>query len=315
MSQLDNAPSLSERNAPRIPRRFFLKQIIRKLFFEDWLVKLVALGVTLALWLGVTGLSTPTTTRLSGIPLSLRFTSDTEVTNSPITEIDVIISGDNRKIAQINRNDLVASVDLTDVVPGDRVIPLTADNVRLELPLGVRLDEITPGRMVVRLEAVEEKEVAVKIEVSGKPPDGYEVYSQTANPARVRVRGPLSLTKTLSQVATEKVDLDGKNADFTARQTPLTAPNAKLTLLETAVDVSIKIGERRVEKTLVVPVNDGSGKRVSVTLFGGRTVLNDLTPEEIQVEIVKNDAGVDTPQITLPSELQQSVEVRKSKIL
>ena len=32
-----------------------------------------AFAVTLALWLGVTGLSTPTTTRLTGIPLSLRF--------------------------------------------------------------------------------------------------------------------------------------------------------------------------------------------------------------------------------------------------
>jgi hypothetical protein len=56
----------------------FFKHIIRKVFFEDWLIKLVALGVTFALWLGVTGLSTPTTTRLTGIPLSLRFSSDTE---------------------------------------------------------------------------------------------------------------------------------------------------------------------------------------------------------------------------------------------
>ena len=160
----------------------FFKHIVRKIFFEDWLTKLVALAVTLALWLGVTGLSTPTTTRLTGIPLSLRFSSDAEVTNSPITEIDVIISGDNRKIAQINKNDLVASVDLTSVLPGDRVVQLTPENVELQLPLGVRLDEITPSRMAVRLEAVEEKEVPVQIETIGKLPDGFEVYSQMADP-------------------------------------------------------------------------------------------------------------------------------------
>jgi len=298
----------------RLPRRLFFKQIIRKIFFEDWLVKLVALGVTLALWLGVTGLSTPTTTRLSGIPLSLRFTSDTEVTNTPITEIDVIISGDNRKIAQINKNDLVASVDLTGVPPGDRVIQLGADNVLLELPLGVRLDEITPSRMAVRLEAVDVKEVPVKVEVTGNLPDGFEVYSQDANPVRVRVRGPLSLTKPLSQVMTEKVDLDGKSVDFIARQTPLTSPNPKLTLLETAVDVNVRIGERRIERTLTVPASDGSGKRVSVTLFGPRTAVSELKPEDIQIEIVKNSAGADTAEVILPAEMQQVVEIRKTRL-
>lgn len=299
----------------RLSRSLFIKQILRKIFFEDWLVKLVALGVTLALWLGVTGLSTPTTTRLSGIPLSLRFTSDTEVTNTPITEIDVIISGDNRKIAQINKNELLASVDLTGVPPGDRVIQLTGDNVRLELPLGVRLDEITPNRMAVRLEAVEEKDVTVRVEVTGKPSEGFEVYSESSNPVKVRIRGPLSLTKPLSQIATEKVDVDGKSADFTARQTPLTSPNPKLTLLETAVDVSVKIGERRIERTLTVLANDGSGKRVSVTLFGGKTALNALKPENLNVEIVDNANAADTAEVILPSALQQSVEVRRTRII
>lgn len=296
------------------PRRLLFKHIVRKIFFEDWLIKLVALAVTLALWLGVTGLSTPTTTRMSGIPLNLRFTSDTEITNTPISEIDVIISGDNRKIAQINKNDLVASVDLTGQAPGDRVIQLTPDTVLLELPLGVRLDEITPSRMAVRLEAVEVKEVPVRIETTGRVGEGFEVYSQTVTPARVSVRGPQSFTKTLTQVATEKIDLDGKTADFTARQTPLASPNPKLTPLDGSVDVTFRIGEKRIERTLTVPVNDGSNRRVSVTLFGGRTLLNELQPEEIQVEIVKNDAGADTPQVTLPSALQGVVEIRRTRV-
>ncbi len=299
----------------RSPRSLFFKQIIRKVFFEDWLVKLVALGVTLALWLGVTGLSTPTTTRLTGIPLTLRFTSDTEVTNSPISEIDVIISGDNRKISQINKNNLVASVDLTGEQPGERVIQLTPYNVQLELPLGVRLDEITPNRMAVRLEPVEEKEVPVKVETSGKITDGFEVYSQTALPARVRVRGPLSFTKPLTQIATEPVDLTDKKADFIAKQTPLTSTNSKATLLDSVVDVIFKIGEKRIEKIFVVPVGDGSGKRVSVTLFGGRTLLNGIKPEDIKAEIVENSNGTDTAEVTLPSELQQSVEVRRSRVI
>ena len=297
------------------PRTLFFKHIVRKIFFEDWLTKLVALAVTLALWLGVTGLSTPTTTRLTGIPLSLRFSSDAEVTNSPVAEIDVIISGDNRKIAQINKNDLVASVDLTSVLPGDRVVQLTPENVELQLPLGVRLDEITPSRMAVRLEAVEEKEVPVQIETVGRLPDGFEVYSQVANPPRVRVRGPQSLAKTLTEISTEKIDLSEHRVDFSAKQTPLTPPNAKLTLFETAVDIYVRVGERRVERLFVVPLSDGTNRRVSAVLYGPTTLLRDLKIAEMQATVSKNDSGVDTPQITLPTELQGVVEVRKSKFL
>ena len=295
------------------PVSLFFKHIVRKVFFEDWLTKLVALAVTLALWLGVTGLSKPTTTRLTSIPLSLRYSSEAEVTNSPITEIDAIISGDNRKISQINKNDLVASVDLTSVLPGDRVVQLTPENVQLQLPLGVRLDEITPSRMAVRLEAVEEKEIPVNVETTGKLTDGFEIYSQAAIPMRIRVRGPLSVTKTLTDISTEKIDLSDRKADFVARQTALSPPNAKLTLLETAVDVAFRIGERRVERLFVVPTTDGSNRRVSVVLFGPQTVLRDLKSSELQASVSKNDAGNDAPQITLPSELQGVVEIRRTR--
>ena len=301
---------MSQSKAPTL----FFKHIIRKVFFEDWLIKLVALGVTLALWLGVTGLSTPTTTRLSGIPLSLRFSSDTEVTNSPVTEIDVIISGDNRKIAQINKNDLVASVDLTGETPGDRVIPLTPENVQLQLPLGVRLDEITPSRMAVRLEPVEVREVPVRIETTGKLADGFEVYAQTALPARVRVRGPQSFTQALTQISTETIDLTDKREDFVAKQTLLNVGNSSATPLDSVVDVAFRIGEKRVERSLVVPVADGTGKKATVVLFGGKKLLSDLKPTDVTVQIVKNTAGVDTPQVTLPTALQDSVEVRRSKL-
>ena len=292
----------------------FVKHIVRKVFFEDWLIKLVALGVTLALWLGVTGLSTPTTTRLSGIPLSLRFSSDVEVTNTPITEIDVIISGDNRKIAQINKNALLASVDLTSVQPGDRTIPLTPDNVLLDLPLGVRLEEVTPNRMPVRLEAVEVKEVPVKVETSGKLPDGLEVYSQTVVPARVRIRGPQSYTRNLTQILTEKIDLSDKKEDFVARQTPISVENGTASLLDGAVDVIFKIGEKRTERTFLVPASDGSGTKVAVVLFGGKKLLSDLKPDDISVEIVTNESGGDMPQVTLPVALQDIVEIRRARI-
>jgi len=291
---------------------FWLKHIFKKIFLEDWVMKLVALGITLALWLGVTGLSTPTTQRLTSVPLSLRFSNNIEVTNSPIQEIDIVVSGDKRKLAQINKNDLIVSMDISDVMPGDRVINLTPETVVVSLPTGVKLDEIQPSRIAVRIEPVEEKDIPVKAETFGEIPDGYELYSEAVTPAKVRVRGPSGFIRTLAFVPTERIDLSNRTADFAVRQVPISVSNPKAAVLETVTDVTFRIGEKRVERVYSVSV-DG-GKRASVVLFGGRSLFENIRTEDLRVEIVKNDAGADEPRVVLPTRLEGRVEIRSVKL-
>ena len=283
--------------------KLFLKHIIRKIFLEDWGVKLAALAITFALWLGVTGLSTPTTQRMSGIPLSLRYSTSTEVTNTPLTEVDIVISGDKRKISQINKNDLIVSVDISDVLPGDRVIALTPENVSLSLPSGVKLDEVLPPRIAVRLEAVEEKEITVEPVTIGAIPDGFELYSETVTPAKVRVRGPSSALKTLTSVPTDKIDLTGHQTDFTVRQVALNL--AKVTLLDTVVDVAFRIGEKRIERTYSVAVKD-SNRRATVVVTGGRSVLDDLKASDMRIEL----DGTNAPKLILPAGIEDQVKTQ-----
>jgi YbbR domain-containing protein len=287
----------------------FLKHVARKVFLEDWTTKLVALGITLALWVGVTGLSTPTTRRMTDIPLTLSYSNKTEITNSPVQAVSIVISGDKRKVNQITESGLVVSVDLSDVLPGDRVVQLSPENVSLDLPLGVKLQEIQPSRIAVRLEAVEEKEVPVKVETQGQLPEGFESYSETAMPARVRVRGPASYIRGLASVSTDKIDISEKQADFTARQVPINLSNPKATVPESVVDVTFRIGEQRIERTFSVPL--GTGKRAQVVLFGGKSLFDGILPSDIKVEIA---AGSDKPTVELPDSLSGRVEVRRVKL-
>lgn len=292
----------------------FLKHIARKIFLEDWVMKLVALAITLGLWFGVTGLSTPTTQRITGIPLTLRYSNNAEVTNSPIQEVDIVVSGDKRRVAQVNKNDLAVSIDISDVQPGDRVLVLTPENVTLSLPAGVKLEEILPNRIAVRIEAVEEKSVAVQAETEGQLPEGLEIYSQTVVPPNVRVRGPASFIRSLTSVSTERVDLSNRTSDFTAKQVPVGVSNPKATVLEGVVDITFRIGETRIEREYRVPVEGEPAKRASVVLFGGRSLFENVRSEDMRVENVKNDAGVDTPRLVLPPVLDGRVEVRKLKV-
>lgn len=296
-------------------QKAFFVRLGRKVFLEDWLVKLVALAITLALWFGVTGLRAPITTRLNNVTLQPRVSNNLEITNSPVNEVSLVITGDRRKIDQIKPENLIVSFDLTDVQAGERIIQLTPESVNIELPTGVKLDEIQPNKIAVKLETVEEREINVRAETEGNIPEGFEIYAQTVLPQKVRVRGPSSYIKSLDFVSTEKINLDSQKEDFTVRQVSLNIVNPKATLLDTVVDVAFRIGEKRIERLFLVPVETETGKKnATVILYGARSVIESVKPEEMQVELTKTETGENSLRLNLPAALQGNVEIRKLKI-
>ncbi|MGI9034816.1 MAG: CdaR family protein [Pyrinomonadaceae bacterium] len=296
-------------------RRLFFRRIFRRVFLEDWFLKLIALIITLALWLGVTGLRAPTTVRLRNVTLNPRVSNEMEITNSPVQEVDIVVTGDKAKIDRLNPHDLVMSVDLTDVKTGDRTVQLNPENVNLELPNGVKLEEIQPNRIALRLEKVEEREVEVKAETEGNVADGFEIYSQTVIPAKVRVRGAESVVRSLDSIMTEKINVENRREDFIARQVGLNVVNPNVTVLDGIVEVAFKIGEKRAERIMIVTVNtEHENKKAMVVLYGAHTILENLRSEDLKIELVKFDTGEMLPQLILPPNIQDKIEVRKIKL-
>lgn len=300
-------------------RRKFFSRLVRKIFFEDWGMKLIALVITLALWFGVTGLRTTTKgERFNDIPLNIRVSNNVEIVNSPVTEVDIVLSGDKRKIdqLQLDKRNLVISLDLTDVQPGNRTVQILPENVSIELPQGVKLEEIQPNKIAVELEAMEEREIPVRVQTEGALPEGFEIYGEpTITPAKVRLRGPASLIKSLGFVSTEEIDLTNRNTDFTAQQVPVNTANPRLTPIDAAVDVVFRIGEKRSERLFLVPVQTDAGqKKATVVLYGARSVMEGLTPESLSVELVKSETGETTLKLNMPVELEGRVEIKKLKI-
>lgn len=300
-----------EKLFPNEDRQISFRRLLRRIFLDDWLLKAIALFITVALWLGVTGLRAPTTARLRSVPLNLRVSNDIEVTNSPVAEVDLVVTGDKRKIDLLNQRDLVVSLDLIDVPAGERTIQMTAENVNIELPTGVKLEEIQPSKIAVKLEAVEEREITVQAVTEGAAAEGFEIYSKTISPAKVRVRGPESFVKSLDSVSTEKINLENRQEDFTVRQVALNVVNPKVTVLDTAVDVAFRVGEKRIEKLFTVAIESDTGnKSATVVLYGGRSVLDNLKAENLKV-VIADDAA---PNLILPDEASGRVEIRKLKI-
>jgi YbbR domain-containing protein len=286
---------------------------LKRIFIDDWLMKLFALVITLALWLGVTGLQAPKTTRLRGVTLTLLVSNELDITNTPIQQVDLVITGDKSKVEQLNPNNLVVSLDLTDIQDGDRTIQITPQNVNVELPAGVKIDEIQPDKIAVKLERVQEQEVPVTAETEGEVAAGYEIYSTKVLPEKVSVRGPRSFVESLNFVSTEKIDLSERRGDFTAKQVPINVSNSKISLVNSAtVTVTFRIGKKRIERLLIVPYQtETRSGRASVLLYGADTILENLSAEELLVVEQEDDSS--KLRVILPEGIRGQVEVRGVK--
>lgn len=293
-------------------RKLFLSRWFRRIFIDDWTMKLLALVITLSLWFGVSGLREDITTPLDNVNLRPRISNDLVITNPPPATVNLVVSGDRRKIDPIKTENLIVSLDLSDVTAGEQTIELTPQNVNVELPTGVKLEEIQPNKIAIKLERAVEREIAVRAETDGDISDKSEIYSVAVAPPRVRVRGAESIVRSLAYISTDRVRLDGKSEDFTAQQVPLNIITPNVTALDTAVDVAFKIGELRKERTFIVNAKaESATKKVKIILYGAYSVIDAMKPEELHVEVVKNETGEETVRLDVPP----NIEIRQREIV
>ncbi|MGI8670070.1 MAG: CdaR family protein [Aridibacter sp.] len=296
-------------------RKIFVSHWLRRIFLDDWVMKLVAVIITVALWLGVTGLQAPTTTRLRNVTLNPLIANDLEITNSPVEEIDLVVTGDKRKVDQLNPRDLVVSLDLTDIQAGDRTIQITPQNITVELPSGVKIDDIQPDKIAIKLENVIQRRVPVSPETEGSVAKGFEIYNTTVMPAEIVVRGPKSSVEALNFVSTEKIPLKDRKNNFTEQQIPINISNPKITVVNmAAVSVNFKIGERRIERLFVIPYETKSRRgNASVLLFGPRSVLENLMADDLHIVEENSQNGAGKLRIILPDDVLVTTEIKGLK--
>jgi YbbR domain-containing protein len=217
----------------------------RKILIDDWSLKLLAVAITAVLWLAVTGQNEPKTLRVSGVQLSFLKQPGFEISNEPPGSVDVILTGSPDKLKDIGSGALVAIVDVTDQRPGERVVRLSTNRVRMDLPAGVRIQGFQPGTIPIRLEPSKESQVDVEIKFEGKVAEGYEITGFSTNPEKIRVSGPSDRVNALSKAMTETVSLDGKTESFVLSNVAINISDPKIDVLDPNVNVRVEIAEKR----------------------------------------------------------------------
>jgi YbbR domain-containing protein len=305
----------TEKLFPEEQGGFSFRRLLQRIFLNDWLMKLIALFITLALWFGVTGLRPPIERRLENITLKIRVSNEMTITNLSVETVNLIVRGDKNRLDSIREEDIIVSLDLTTAQPGNRTVEIKPENVSLDLPTGVRLEDVQPSNIGITLEMVEKREIAVRVETENNLPEGFEIYGVSAIPQKIPIRGPASFVSSIEYISTEKIDLENRQTDFTAQQVPLKISNSKITVVsETVVDVFFRIGEKRIERLFIVPVKNEENRTATVVLYGARSLLNSIKSDDLDVELSKTESNTDSLNLILPAQLQGKAEIRKLQI-
>jgi diadenylate cyclase len=128
-----------------------------------------------------------------------------ELRKTSADRVEVQITGKRQLVAALRPDQVRAFLDLQGIEPGAHRLDLGADNIGL--PPGLNVVRITPSSIKVEMDPFTVKEVPVKAEITGSPPKGYQLDAVRLKPRSVKVSGPESTLRDISNLYTEPVDL------------------------------------------------------------------------------------------------------------
>ena len=177
---------------------------MRDIFRRNLGYKLVSLALAIVFWIWITSLEEPAILwgkQTLDVPLVVYNQPSNLVVISNVPSITVRV--DNSNDQGINIKNLFAYVDLKDAVAGEH-----SYQVFMDTPEGVKVENISPSTVVLKLDTVKDKIVPVIVNIVGTPANGFQVGKPIITPPVVNVRGPTSVLEKLEDVTVE-VDVTG----------------------------------------------------------------------------------------------------------
>ncbi|QDG49830.1 hypothetical protein FIV42_03470 [Persicimonas caeni] len=281
-----------------------LDRIIRQTFVRNLHLKVIALLLTLALYLWVSVDREVERTRYA--PLRLDVPSYMVLVNDPPNRAAVTVRGKWSDLAQLESAELDSiRLEVDPSMGRSGRISLTPDMV--DLPPGLRAIDIEPNLVQFRLEEKQRKRVTVRPKIVGQPEAGYDFKEASVTPEAVEVSGPANSLDELASVGTEPISLSGQRKSFTKQVRPrIDDPLVDFHLdrpLEVTVRLDAQEVERKFEDVKVVPSHhDGAlvtsiePTHVDITVRGPKAVVDEVAKEELlaSVDLSDQSAGRST---------------------
>jgi YbbR domain-containing protein len=166
--------------------------------------KLVSVIIAIVLWAIVLGSRNVEVTK--EIPLEIITPADIVPSNEIPDKIAFRLSGPKAFLRSIlDRKEEPIRVNLSGAKPALVTYRFFSDNIRV--PIGVKVLSINPTAILIKLEYLKRKEVPVRLELKGSPPEGYRIVRAEIRPETVRIRGAESRVDSIAELSTTPIDV------------------------------------------------------------------------------------------------------------
>jgi len=213
-------------------------ETLKEFLTHNWLTKLFSLAAAAMLWVAISGQANSEIGM--SIPLEYRnIPSQLELLGDATNTVEVRLRGPSALIREISAKEVSATLDLGGVHPGEKIVQLTSQNVKV--PFGVDVVRVNPSQVRLDLETTVSKSVPVTVQLEGEPAPGFEVVRSSATPALVDIEGPESKMRTVDTMPTAPVNIEGRTSSF-AGSIDLDLPDPMLRLqYHSPVEVHVEI--------------------------------------------------------------------------
>ena len=274
----------------------------RKLITRNWFLKLFSVLLASFLWLTI---ATETNSVINRT-VALEFQSippNMEITGETAREVDLQLRGSSNLLNEISPADLTAVVRLAGQPPGEKNVPLSAQNV--QTPFGIEVLRVNPPRVQFNLERTLSRQLPVRPTVEGEPAQDYVVTDIVVSPPTVQVVGPESRIIRLESLPMTSIRIDGlqesvrESADLNVLD-----PLVRLQSLS-SYEVTIQIKEVEVENVYKVVLDPSLDRdlwfvqpsEIDVTIRGPKSMMGGYDPRPLYFTIDTDNLSPGTQEV------------------
>lgn len=216
---------------------------VQKILYENWGIKLLSLALSLTLWFYVT--SKGKTEMTLTVPLELRnIPQNMAVVGNVAGSLDVRVQGQERVLRDVTIGKKVYGVvDLNQTKVGENTVAVSPDDIRR--PAGVAVTHMSLSELKVKLEPLVRRTFRLKTILLGAPAAGYRLTKVSVSPGKITVEGPASVVKTLSDLQTMPIDIQGAKESMTV-EPKIDYQGKQVKILEK--DIAVRIVMERMQK-------------------------------------------------------------------
>ena len=167
-------------------------------------LKLISILIGITLWVVVFGSRTIEITK--EVPFEVEM-SDNQILVDPVPDKVLFrLAGPKAFLRTVtNRIEDPIRANIKDLKTGIFTHRIYSDSIKL--PLGVKVQSITPNVIQLRVEELKRKMVSVKLATTGSSPSGYRVMRTEVLPPQIRIKGPKNRIADLTTLTSLPVDL------------------------------------------------------------------------------------------------------------